>query len=272
MKRAELVSLGERMLSGAGTENCSNESRWLLESVLGIGTAEYLLTKETGVSEKDAGCFLSKIRERASGRPLQYILGKWDFFGRSFYVGEGVLIPRPETEQLTELALGMLKDKNNPAVLDLCAGSGCIGLTIAKERPDARVVLVEKYGDALDYLIKNAEELGASNAQVTQGDIFDCESIPSGSFDLIVSNPPYIPSSELPGLDREVGREPASALDGGEDGLRYYYAIKEISQRLGGCPVIAECGEGQADSICAIFGNARACEDFNSIKRFVIGE
>ena len=260
------------MLSAAGIENCSNESRWLLESVLGIGTAEYLMTKETETAEKDAGSFLSKIRERVSGRPLQYILGKWDFFGRSFCVGEGVLIPRPETEQLAELALEMLRDKKSPAVLDLCAGTGCIGLTIAKERPDANVVLVEKYSDALEYLDKNARELGVSNAQVIQGDIFDIDSLPSGSFDLIVSNPPYIPTSELPGLDREVCREPETALDGGEDGLRYYYAIKEISLKFGGCPVIVECGEGQADAICEIFGNARACEDFNSIKRFVIGE
>lgn len=260
------------MLFEAGSDNPSNESRWLLENILGLSTGKLMMTKDEPAEPEYSELFFSKIRERIAGRPLQYIIGRWDFYGREFFVGEGVLIPRPETEQLVELALDYIAEINNPCVLDLCAGTGCIGLTVAKERPDSEVCLVEKYEGAFEYLKKNAQKLGAGNAALIQGDIFNIEEMPEKRFDLIVSNPPYIPASEIQTLSREVKNEPHTALDGGSDGLKYYYAIRDISRRYGGCAVIVECGDGQADSVCRILGSARSYKDFNSIDRFVIGD
>ena len=260
------------MLSEAGIANSSNEARWLLESLTGVKAGKLLLSADEETGEEQTGKYLSMIKERISGRPLQYIIGRWDFYGREFYVGEGVLIPRPETEQLVEIALDYLKDKEKPAVLDLCAGTGCIGLTLAKERADSFVTLVEKYDEALGFLKRNAEKLGAENVRTVRGDILNPADIPQGGYDLIVSNPPYVPAAEIPSLEPEVLREPATALDGGEDGLDFYYAISEISRRLGNCPVLVECGEGQEQAICGMFSSSRVYEDFNSINRFVFGE
>lgn len=270
MTLSELQRKGAQMLSEAGIENAANEARWLLENDFGLTGAELLLkadeTADGGVEEK----YVSHISERISGRPLQYILGSWQFYGRDFLVGEGVLIPRPETEQLCETALDFIKDIPSPAVIDLCAGSGCIGLTIAKERPDSSVLLVEKYNDALFWLRKNKEFLGADNAAILQADILKSDELILPRADLIVTNPPYIPSEEIPGLQSEVHYEPSTALDGGEDGLTFYRAIREISSKLGGCPVIAECGENQSDGLNRIFGRVNMIKDFAGIERIMV--
>ncbi|MBR3620009.1 MAG: peptide chain release factor N(5)-glutamine methyltransferase, partial [Clostridia bacterium] len=171
MTLSELQQKGAQMLSAAGTDNSANEARWLLESDSGLTGAQLILRADENVSAEDEEKYLSHISERISGRPLQYIIGSWQFYGRDFLVGEGVLIPRPETELLCDAALDFIKDISSPAVIDLCAGSGCIGLTIAKERPDSSVLLVEKYNDALSWLRKNKEYLGAENAAILQADI-----------------------------------------------------------------------------------------------------
>ena len=163
---------------------------------------------------------------RISGEPLQYILGEWDFFGRTFEVGEGVLVPRPETELLVELALEKLRNVRYPVVFDLCAGSGCVGLTIAAERPDAHVWLFEKYDEAFHYLKRNIKKLGLTNVQAVQHDItlgYDDKIFETP--DLIVSNPPYLRTDELGGLSTEVMHEPVTALDGGTDGVDFYRII-----------------------------------------------
>ena len=269
VSRRELYALCREKLEKAGIDTADFDAMCIFQDMLGEKNPLFLPLEE--VPEDKAERIMELTRRRSERYPLQYLLGQWEFFGYQFFVGEGVLIPRPETEQLAGLALEYIREIKNPAVLDLCAGTGCIGLTIAKERPDSTVFLFEKYDRALDYLRRNTENLGAVNTRVVKGDIFKAEDLPCAEIDLIVSNPPYVPTGEIEGLEREVRREPETALDGGDDGLTYYYAIKEISQRLD-APVIVECGEGQADAVCGIFKNARACEDFNSIKRFVIGE
>ncbi len=270
MTLSELQQKGTQILFDSGTENAANEARWLLENNSGLTGAQLILRADETVSAAVEEKYLSHISERVSGRPLQYILGSWQFYGRDFLVGDGVLIPRPETEQLCDIALDFIKDIPSPKVIDLCAGSGCIGLTIAKERTDSSVLLVEKYNDALFWLRKNKDYLGAENAAILQVDILRTGELILPRADLIVANPPYIPSSEIPGLQSEVHYEPSTALDGGEDGLVFYRAIKEISATLGNCPVIAECGENQTQGLEELFGKVKMIKDFASIERIMV--
>ena len=165
------------------------------------------------------------VEKRRQGIPLQYILGKWWFYKSEFIVGEGVLIPRQDTETLVEAALELLGGVKNPNVCDLCSGSGCIAISIALERPDAKVTAVEKYSDAIVYLQKNIKHNRAANVHAVEYDVLDK---PFGEYDLIVSNPPYIKNSDKKELSKEVLNEPHTALFGGEDGLYFYRKITEL--------------------------------------------
>ena len=275
MTVSELFENGKSLLRQRGTENYLNEARWIFESVFQCGR-EYLIFHSDDIADdKLSALFLEKIGQRANGLPVQYVIGSWDFYGESFEVGEGVLIPRPETELLVDFALDYLKDKKNPVVFDLCAGSGCIGLTVAKNRPDAKVYLVEKSPDAFAYLEKNLNNLGCKNAEAVMGDVlkgFKNFDLPEP--DLILSNPPYIETADIEGLQAEVHYEPLMALDGGEDGFVFYDAIAE--KWLPYCNAAAvECGEGQAKKIeekfSVLFADVYSVKDFNGIERTVIG-
>lgn len=170
------------------------------------------------------------------------------FFGRTFEVGEGVLVPRPETELIVELALEKLGNARYPVVFDLCAGSGCIGLTIAAERPDAHVVLFEKYDKAFHYLKRNIEKLGLTNVQAVQYDItMGYDKKLHETPDLIVSNPPYLRTDELEGVPAEVMHEPVTALDGGADGTDFYRIIASrwLPYVNGHGGIIFECDPSQ---------------------------
>lgn len=195
----------------------------------------------------------SAVEKRIEGVPLQYILGEWEFYGLKFYVGEGVLIPRPDTEILAEQALTFLKNKPGSKALELCAGSGCVAVTIAKYAHTA-VTAVEVSPQAYAYLKKN---IALHKVPVTpvQGDLFDEI---SGVFDLILANPPYVRTELLPTLSREVKHEPMLALDGGEDGLRFYRAIAELyrDNLSAGGRMMFEIGYDQKDSVTEILDAA----------------
>lgn len=276
MTVAELLKKGKELLKEQKIENYQNEARWIFEAVFGCGS-EYAIFHAAGEADAEKSDeFIDKIAKRASGYPVQYVIGSWDFYGESFKVGEGVLIPRPETELLVDFALDYLKKKSNPVVFDLCAGSGCIGLTVAKQRPDSKVYLFEKSSDALEYLIANKKQLGCGNAEVIHGDIFGgFKSFDVPKPDLILSNPPYIETDEVPTLQSEVLLEPRMALDGGADGLDFYRAIAEKWLKGCGCAAAVECGEGQAKLIKALFSDVCASTDviadFNGIERVVTG-
>lgn len=274
MTVSELLNKGRELLKDK--ENYMNEVRWIFEAVFECGREYAVFHADDEADRNKADEFIKKINQRASGMPVQYVIGSWDFYGESFSVGEGVLIPRPETELLVDFACEYLKDKNNPVVIDLCAGSGCIGLSVARLNPDTKVFLVEKSPDALRYLSQNAERFNLPNAEIICGDIFngfDFFNIPKPA--LILSNPPYINSDEIAGLQSEVLLEPSMALDGGEDGLDFYRAIAEKWLPYCGGAIAVECGEGQADLIRMIFSKqcAETCsiKDFNDIERAVIG-
>ena len=214
----------------------------------------------------------SLIQRRREGEPLQYLLGCCDFFGRSFLVGPGVLIPRFDTEILVQTALETLQGSQR--VLDLCAGSGCIGLTLAAET-GAEVVLLEKSPQALFYLQKNAARLGG-NVKILCQDVLN--SSVDSVFDMIVSNPPYIPCGELPFLPEDVQKEPRQALDGGPDGLLFYRDIlSHFSEHL--CPegrLLFDCGWGQGDVIAGMMARAgysgiRKVQDYSGVERVICG-
>ena len=227
------------------------------------------------VCEADIETYFDLLNRRINGEPLQYILGEWEFMGLPFKVGRGVLIPRPETEILVEFAIDFLKKKNAPVVFDLCSGSGCVAISVAKFCPDATVYAVEKSDIAFEYLEKNISLNGVNNVKAVKGDIFDKELLLGISPDLILSNPPYIRSNEIDRLQEEVKREPAMALDGGEDGYIFYRSLAKdwihLIKKSGA--LACECGEDQTQYICDLFSESSAevkeYKDYSGLPRGV---
>ncbi len=231
--------------------------RFLTGDLLGLSPAE----------EEKLSSFVSR---RLSGEPLQYITGRADFYGRTFAVAEGVLIPRFDTEILIDTALPLLEAGDS--VLDLCAGTGCIGLTLGAEKA-LRITEVEKYDGAFGLLEQNAA-LHLPSATLVKADLFTLTL--NETFDAIVSNPPYIPTSDLPALSPEVQKEPKTALDGGEDGLIFYRTIVERFTRnlKAGGYLFFECGISQAPALTALFAgagyeNSGVVKDYGGIDRVV---
>lgn len=250
------------------------EALCIFNDLLGI-SREKILLSETAASAEQEKLINDVITRRANGEPLQYILGKWDFYDLTFTVGEGVLIPRPETEMLVDFALEKLKGMKNPVVYDLCAGTGCVGLTVAWHRKDVTVYLLEKEEKAFAYLEKNKDLLKLDNTVLIRRDIFDFDFSSLPDCDLLLSNPPYINSEEIKGLQKEVLNEPVTALDGGADGLDFYRCIAERCMNKihkdGFCAF--ECGEQQSQDIIEIFNGKisqkEVISDFNNIDRIV---
>lgn len=263
------------LLESAGIPDAATDARLMLEQVCGASFANII----SGVANVGDGYF-EKLEEmlsrRIAGEPLQYIFGTWDFVGRTFEVGDGVLIPRPETEQLVDMVVEKLRGYDSPVVYDLCSGSGCIGLTIKAEVPSARVFLVEKSDKALSYLNRNRALLGLEKTTVAiQGDVLNVSSFSSLPVpDVIVSNPPYIETDVIPTLQREVRREPAMALDGGADGLDFYRVLCSdwFAKLNNGGFMALESGENQPPVICTLFpetAKTQTANDFAGVERFV---
>lgn len=197
-----------------------------------LATGQDPRLSETPLTEEQAARLARLAALRFERRPLQYIEGKWGFLDFEVQVGEGVLIPRQDSEAVCLKAIDLLKGQKAPAVLDLCAGSGCLGLAVKSRYPAAQVTAVEKSAEALPWLEKNAAEAlpGYDAAHpalnVQKGDVFAWnKGQVEGQFDLILANPPYLTAEEMRTLQPEVEFEPAMALDGGEDGLDFYRHI-----------------------------------------------
>lgn len=221
----------------------------------------------------------SKLDELISKRekhiPLQYIIGKWWFYKGEFFVGDGVLIPRQDTETLVECAAEILKNNVNAEVADLCAGSGCIGISIATDFPNASVTCVEKYEEAYYYLTKNIEHNGVKNVKAVMSDVLEDV---FGKYDLIVSNPPYITEEDMKDLSNEVKKEPETALFGGKDGLDFYRVItQKWKSALKENGVLAfEVGIGEAKAVSDImqengFKKITVLKDLGGVQRVVFG-
>ena len=263
-----------------GIDFSENEARFLVCEYLSFNSSDFYLRYDEAVPEEIVSAVKAAASRRISGEPLQYIIGSWDFMGRSFSVGEGVLIPRPETELLCTEALDIIKNKEKPVVYDLCSGSGCIGLTIKCERLDAKVILLEKGDDAFCYLTQNANRLcDGENITLIKGDVLDFDSYKSlPDADIIISNPPYIKSREVPFLQKEVTFEPEMALDGGEDGLIFYrYIISSWSRKLKPVGVMLfEIGEDQGNEVNELFKkdgfDSIIIKDYNNHDRIAKGK
>lgn len=230
------------------------EAGELLKKFCGLRQSQWLWDTAE-ISGEQLSSLRQAAERRLEGYPLQYLLGEWDFYGRTFEVGEGVLIPRADTEILVETGLSFLKTRENPVIADLCSGSGCIAVTMAAECGGATVYAVEKSGDALYYLRRNAAAYG-ERVKICQDDVLESHG-EYPDFDLILSNPPYLTRSDMDALQMEVRHEPKMALYGDEDGLLFYREMTRLwKKRIKSGGMLAyEIGLGQEPAVAKIFTN-----------------
>lgn len=276
----QLITDAVRELSSLEYSDAALEAKELLGLALGIDCRspefEEKLWQETDDNAEQR--FVELCERRMGGEPLQYILGEWDFCGHTFKVGKGVLIPRQDTELLVDIAAELYKNSDRLAVIDLCAGTGCIGLTLEQMLKNVSLALVEKYTDALEYLFDNRLRFD-SQARVVKGDVTD-ENLPRQfrHADLIVCNPPYLTASDMKELQTEVGAEPVEALYGGEDGLDFYRSVIRIwkDTLVPGGAMLFEIGSTQGEEVSQMliqhgFKDVRVKRDLAGLDRAVIG-
>ena len=263
-------------------QTASMVARQLLCFVSGKTREEIVSQRETSAAEEVCAKMDFAVSRYLKGEPLAYILGEWEFFGLPLYVTKDVLIPRDDTCAVVELAINKaLFLGKDPRVLDLCTGSGCIGLAIAQRVKDAKVTLADISKEALAVAKKNVtrHQLSA-RVSCVQADALQPAPAFLGKFDMIVSNPPYIPTGEMAELDASVkDYEPHLALDGGADGLDFYRSIvKNYSSVLKpGGYLCFEFGMGQGDDVCRILEENQytileRTRDYNEIERAVIAQ
>lgn len=230
--------------------------RWMLESLLNVSAGELLVRFDEHFPENNLSRFEEMIQRKAAGEPIQYILGEAAFMELSLHVTPAVLIPRPETELLVEAVEQAAKTRWGSEatihVVDIGTGSGTIPVTLAVHQPRWTFTAVDLSADALAIANTNAEKYAVAH-RITwmQGDLLEPVLAEGLSFDILVSNPPYIPSEELAGLQREVQHEPMLALDGGADGLVLYRRmVQQVASMTNWPSIIAfELGMGQADAV-----------------------
>lgn len=269
-----------QQLRKAGIEAATLEARELV--CFGTGKSREELARDGGLyaSPELERQVRSLVDRHLAGEPVAYLIGEWEFYGLPLDISPDVLIPRPDTEVLAGQAIEYIQTLGECRVLDLCAGSGCIGLAVASQVSQARVVLGEYSDAALKVCRQNIRRSGLSGRVVPiQADAREKPERALGEFQCIVSNPPYIPHDDIAGLDTSVkDYEPHLALDGGEDGLDFYQTIsgKWKDALVPGGRLYFEVGIGQADSVLRImraqgFGDIQVVKDLHGIPRVVFG-
>ena len=267
-------------LHRSGIDAATLEARELVAFAAGKTRQELLRDSRLYVPQDVEERARALMRRHLAGEPLAYLIGEWSFCGMDLDIDENVLIPRTDTEVLAEQAIGFVKTLDEPRVLDLCTGSGCVGLAVAKFCPGSHVVLGELMEDALRVCRQNIRRCGLT-AQVMPWQVNALDGPPPrfGEFDCIVSNPPYIPDGDIAGLDVSVrDYEPMTALKGGDDGLDFYRAISDKWRTTlhPGSRLYFEVGIGQADDVLRImrahgFGDIEVVPDTAGIPRVVYG-
>ena len=267
----------------AGVESFNFDARLMAASASGKSIADFLRDGRLYVADdKFENEMLAMTKRRIDGEPIAYITGKWEFYGLSFTITDDVLIPRDDTEVLVNTAIEYLKSLGpDSRVLDLCCGSGCVGLSIASTVRSAKIVMADISEKALAVARQNSLLNNLSrNVTCINADALNEPPRVIGQFDLIVCNPPYIPTKDIETLDVSVKNyEPKVALDGGEDGLDFYQAITKLWSPVlkpGGL-LMYECGINQSRSISDIlksngYGYIRKFKDTLGIDRVISGK
>ena len=272
----EVLRGAESYLAERGVENPRLNAEHLLAHALGLKRMELYLQFDRQLTEAERAPLRDTVKRRGAREPLQHILGTAEFHGRTFACDKRALIPRPETEQLVEIALEMVKGKTSPKILDVGTGSGVIAITLALELPEAEVQAADLSTDALALAAANAERHGLTG-RIT---FHQADLLPPGDskFDLIVANLPYIPAAEIAALSPEVRHDPLAALDGGPDGLDLIRRLIEAApERLTpGGALLLEIGAGQADAVNTLLTNRKFRDisvrsDYQNIPRFAVG-
>lgn len=272
----EVLRGAESYLADRGVENPRLNAEHLLAHALGLKRMELYLQFDRQLTEAERTPLRETVKRRGTREPLQHVLGTAEFHGRTFACDKRALVPRPETEQLVELALGMAQAKTSPKILDTGTGSGVIALTCALELADAEVHAVDLSPDALALAADNAARHAlAARIVFHQADLLP----PDGTkFDLIVANLPYIPAGEIAALSPEVRHDPVAALDGGPDGLdSIRRLIASAPGRLApGGALLLEVGAGQADAVITLlteskFRDISVRPDYENVPRFAVG-
>lgn len=267
----------KEILAGSKTEDETFEVLCFFEKVTGFDRLGIISHGDEQITDEKLTELLDLVRRRCNHEPLQYLLGSWSFCGFDFCVGKGVLIPRDDTEVVVNLCLDYLKNSESKKVIDLCAGSGAISVALEK-LASAEVTALELSDDAFKFLEKNIKR-NNSKVNAVKGDVFKAFSdFDDNTFDLIVSNPPYIKSDDIQTLQAEVQQEPRIALDGGKSGYDFYEAIiKNWSAKLRhGGALAFELGENQSDYVSDLmksqgFENIRTSLDLGGVQRAIIG-
>mgnify|MGYP004457026169 FL=1 len=269
-----------RQLRAADSGDPTLEARELVAFACGKTKEELLRDSRLYVTPEVEARVRALVQRHLDGEPTAYLIGEWEFYGLPLDISRDVLIPRPDTEVLAGLAIDFVKTQGACRVLDLCAGSGCIGLAVASQCPESRVVLGELSEGALRICRQNIRRNGLSGRVVPmQMDALAPPPAQLGEFRCLVSNPPYIPAGDIPGLDPSVrDYEPHMALDGGADGLDFYRNLAgewKNALTVGG-KIFLEVGIGQADDVLRLlraqgFGDLEITKDLNGIPRVVHG-
>ena len=280
---SEIYLAAGKTLRGAGVEASNLEARLMAASATGKTVEEFLRDARLYVADDSfEEAMAGMVRRRLQGEPVAYITGLWEFHGLPLFITPDVLIPRDDTEVLADQAIAFARDAEREIrMLDLCCGSGCIGLAVASEIPSIRVVMADISEKAASVARQNAMRNRLTRCVTClTADALQTPPMLLGRFDLIVSNPPYIRTGELESLDASVrDYEPREALDGGEDGLVFYRAVAEKWRAVlkPGGAVMFECGEDQSAAVREIladrgFTDIETVKDTRGIERVVTGK
>ena len=270
----DLIQWSESYFRDKSHQNPRLEIEWMLCSLLNCERLDLYMRFDEPLSGSQLSTLRGWVKRRSKNEPLQYITGSCEFYGREFFVDKRVLIPRPETERLIDEAIKSIKDVRSPNILDIGTGSGCIAITLAKEIENSIVTGIDKSIMSLQVSKKNSAELNVENVTFFEMDILN--QYPKEKFDLIISNPPYIPKREIPDLMKDVKDfEPEIALTDFDDGLTFYKRISKIIPHIlkvdSSC--ILELGLGNhPGKVLSIFkesgySNMEIYDDYNGDKR-----
>ncbi len=278
MKLLEAIKKGASFLEEKGVDSARLNVELLLEHILKTPRLQLYMDFERELTETQTDELRQAIKRRGNREPLQHIIGSTEFCGLEIEVSKSVLIPRPETESLAELAIRHLEQSKGLKILEIGTGSGCLPISIVHKTADTQAVSIDVSSEALEVAQRNVDhhDLG-SRIQLIHGDALELLSEQKG-FDLLVTNPPYIPAADIETLDPEVrDHDPRLALDGGPDGLDFYrhlasHAAGSLTSE--GC-LMAEYGDGQGPAIQSLFEehgwkDVRLSKDFTDRDRFVI--